>query len=316
MTTLQKYTYILKAFNERDERILTAYDETLQDELNLSSKQIGRMLDEIAMEYNNIEIFKQARRKAYKLVKPIDILEEALGTSEELGMVWEMVRKNDPDMFKTLEEHTKEHQSVYQFRSTPLEDFASLESKEVFKKLKDAIEKREYRKIKFFNEEKESESIKCLKLVFMNENWYLAYVDSDDILKYARISFIENVLYSHKSEQYQSYKVKKHLAFIDQTQNAMTLFGIKPQIATIKATANIAKYFKKDMKIFLSSQRYKEELTDGSVIFTLEYTQSLEILPFIQKWLPDLVILEPQVLKDEYITKLEKSIQNQKENHV
>jgi len=66
------------------------------------------------------------------------------------------------------------------------------------------------------------------------------------------------------------------------------------------------------MKKFLSSQNFKKKLEDGSVIFTLEYTQPLEILPFIQRWLPDLIILEPQELKDEYMQKLEDTISNLK----
>jgi len=66
------------------------------------------------------------------------------------------------------------------------------------------------------------------------------------------------------------------------------------------------------MKKFLSSQKFIEEKEDGSVIFTLEYTQSLEILPFIQRWLPDLIILSPQDLKEEYLEKLTQTINNLK----
>ena len=38
---------------------------------------------------------------------------------------------------------------------------------------------------------------------------------------------------------------------------------------------------------------------DGSVEFSVEYTQSIEILPFVKKWLPDLKILFPLSLKEE-----------------
>jgi len=90
----------------------------------------------------------------------------------------------------------------------------------------------------------------------------------------------------------------------------MTLFDREPQTATIKATSAIARYFKPNMKKFLSSQKFVEELDDGSVIFTIQYTQELEILPFVQKWLPDLVILEPRELRDAYIEKLQNGINN------
>jgi len=40
------------------------------------------------------------------------------------------------------------------------------------------------------------------------------------------------------------------------------------------------------------------------MIFEVKYTQPLEILPFIKKWIPNLVILSPDELKKE----LEKDI--------
>ena len=64
------------------------------------------------------------------------------------------------------------------------------------------------------------------------------------------------------------------------------------------------------MKKVLSSQKFIQENQDGSVLFSLEYTQPIEILPLIQKWLPDLIILEPKELKQEYIAKLEQTLQN------
>ena len=64
------------------------------------------------------------------------------------------------------------------------------------------------------------------------------------------------------------------------------------------------------MKKFLSSQKFQEELEDGSVLFRVEYTQSLEILPLIQKWMPNLIIVEPQELKEEYKQILMESLES------
>ncbi|SFV68128.1 hypothetical protein MNB_SV-13-1633 [hydrothermal vent metagenome] len=64
------------------------------------------------------------------------------------------------------------------------------------------------------------------------------------------------------------------------------------------------------MKKFLPSQKFKKKLADGSVLFTLEYTQELEILPFIQKWLPDLIVVKPLELKEAYVEKLKASLGN------
>ena len=58
------------------------------------------------------------------------------------------------------------------------------------------------------------------------------------------------------------------------------------------------------MKKFLQSQKFIEELEDGSVIFSLEYTQPLEILPFIQQWMPYMII-ENGEIKDILRTNME-----------
>ena len=90
----------------------------------------------------------------------------------------------------------------------------------------------------------------------------------------------------------------------------MTLYGSEKKVATIKATPAIAKYFDNGMKRFLPSQTFVSKEPDASVIFTLEYTQELEVLPFIQKWLPELVILEPLELRDAYVKKLNLTLEN------
>lgn len=44
LTTLEKYTYVLKEFNKRLDRTLDAYDEHLQDALGLGYRQVERIL--------------------------------------------------------------------------------------------------------------------------------------------------------------------------------------------------------------------------------------------------------------------------------
>ena len=78
--------------------------------------------------------------------------------------------------------------------------------------------------------------------------------------------------------------------------------------ARILASSRVSKYFKKGMKKFLSTQNFIKENEDGSVEFSLKYTQPLEILPFIKRWLPDLVILSPKELQEEMKKDLEKSL--------
>lgn len=308
--TLQKYYFILKEFDKRQDKTLSGYDEVLQEELSLSPKQIIRLIREISYEHESIVKLEGSKRESYKLIKPLDVVIETFDKSQEIGWLFNMAHDADPEIFKELEEFTKKDKHIYMFKNTPFEDINTIESKQSFQRLKRIIEARDYAKLKFIGDNEAHDNLKCLKLVFIDNNWYVAFVDSEERLRFGRINFIERVDYGAKSESFQPSTVAKQMKFLESVQNSMTLYSEEKKTAIIKATSFVAKYFQDGMKIFLSSQKFKERLDDGSVIFTLEYTQELEILPFIQKWLPDLIILEPQELKNAYVKKLNNSISN------
>ena len=309
MSTIQKYMFILEEINKRIDKTITAYDEILIDKLQLGTKQLGRLLDKVESEFDNITLLENTKKKTYKLIKPIDLFVEAFENSNDIGWFFNMAHDADPEIFKELEQFTNTQKHIYKFKNSPFEDVNSLESKLTFKRLKTAVELHEYRDIKFYHDDKIYKNLKCIKLIFMDNNWYIAYIDEEEILKFGRVSFIEEVTYSKGKDGYQKNSIKKQEKMIEENlQNSMTLFDKPIQTAVIKVHKPIAKYFEKDMKKFLSSQTFKEKLNDGSIIFTLEYTQELEILPFIQRWLPDLEILEPESLKKSYQKKLQKAI--------
>lgn len=201
------------------------------------------------------------------------------------------------------------------------EDFKDKKMNDFYNTLTEAIEKRLYLNLEFisFN----LQDVKPIKLIFIDNNWYLAleYYNEENgknTFSLNRLAFLKKIIilkeynYSDKNS-FQKSSIDKYLNFLPTIQNSLTLFDKEAQTATMKATPEIAKYFKQGMKKFFYTQKFKEKLEDGSVVFTIEYTQPLEILPFIQKWMPDLIILEPQELKDEYIQKLEKTLKNLKE---
>jgi predicted DNA-binding transcriptional regulator YafY len=141
------------------------------------------------------------------------------------------------------------------------------------------------------------------------KNFIYVLVDNDNRLRLVRISFIENITYASKSESYQLVSVKNELDFIDnRLQNSMSLYNTDVKTAELKALPSISRYFENDMKKFFATQQFKEKLEDGSIKFTIDYTQPMEILPFIQRWMPDIVILEPQELKVFYTKKLKDAI--------
>jgi predicted DNA-binding transcriptional regulator YafY len=128
-------------------------------------------------------------------------------------------------------------------------------------------------------------------------------VINQDDLQIIRIQFIQT-LSIHKTA-YKPKDFERYQRFLDNLQNAMTLYGVTPKKALLLASPNIARYFKPQMKKFLKTQKFIRELDDGSIEFELSYTQELEILPFIQKWLPDIKIIKPVELNDALKKKID-----------
>lgn len=304
ITTIRKYNIILEEFSLSQDKTLTAYDEALTNRLSQGTKQLGRLLADLESEFDAIIKIEGKKRDTYKLIKPVDLFVETFEHTDNIDWFFHMAHDADPEIFKALEGYTNKNKHVYKFINMPFEDIEELKSNGILKKLEVAVKLGEYRKIKFTGLEA-IDNLRCLKLIFIDNNWYIATSGEDDKVWLSRVSFIEEVSYTANSKKFPKASVKKQMDFIDNhIQNSLTRYDIPVKSATIKATPEKARYFEKGMKKFLSSQKFKEKLDDGSVVFTLEYTQPLEILPFIQKWLPHLVILEPQELKEEYINNL------------
>lgn len=222
-----------------------------------------------------------------------------------------MAHDADPDIFKELEQFTNENKKIYKFQNSPFEDLSTLEEKDIFKKLKRAVKNREYIKLKYKYDEEILDNLKCLKLLFIDNNWYLAFINDKNILKLARISFIQKVDYASKVESFQLASTKEQVLFLNnKLQNAMTLYGVETKVAILKVLPSIARYFEKDMKKFLITQKTIEKYKDGTIYISIEYTQPIEVLPFIESWMPNMIIMEPKELKDEYIRRLNITLTN------
>lgn len=294
---------------------ISSYDEHILDEFGCDKKTLERYLKEIESLYSHIVTIKKGKQNVWKLVSVSDIFNAFIQNSEDISQLFLMAQEFDPEILKELEKGTfskiaKNDENVFLFKNSIMEEVQSEHTKELFRNLKQAIKNNEYRDMVYaYATSKEYKNIKCLKLIFMDNNWYLAFINEAKRLEFARLSFIEKVTYASKNS-YQRKDIEPYLDFLKNIQNAMTLYGVKSKVATIKATPNIAKYFEAHMKKFLPSQSFKEKLDDGSVLFTVQYTQELEVLPFIQKWLPDLIVLEPKELQEAYVYKLQESLKN------
>ncbi len=300
---------------------ISPYDKAITDEFGCDKKTIERYLKEIESLYSHIITIKRSRKNVWKLITVSEIFEEFIKNSEEISQLFLMAQEFDPHIFKELEKGTlskiaKNDENVFLFKNSIMEEIQSQEAKRVFKSLKEAIKNHEYRDIIYNSKKQEKRfiDIKPIKLIFMDNNWYVATINQKREFNFFRMSFIKEVKKRASHHHFQTKELKPYIEFLSTVQNSMTIYGKERQKATIKALPPIAKYFETDMKRFLISQKFIKKEKDGSIFFTVEYTQELEILPFIQKWLPHLVIVEPQSLRDAFKKKLQEALKIYSDN--
>jgi predicted DNA-binding transcriptional regulator YafY len=225
------------------------------------------------------------------------------------------VYENNPSLLKDYETQNKkalerilrDDEEIYLFVNYPFESMDDEIFAKHFKILKTAVKNHEYKTIFYNYMQKEVlEDVKCLKIIYTDNNWYVAVETKEEKLRLLRIAFIEKLAYSKKLYFHKNV-LEKYTKFFKNIQNAMS-HNKNPKTAKLLASKNVAIYFKKGMKKFFPSQKYIKTLDDGSVEFSIDYTNEMEILPFIKKWLPDIKILEPQELKNRFLDDVKKCL--------
>ena len=278
--------------------------------------------------YDKISKERIGKEDYYKLLDKNSILFKLLNSTYDLSYIIYNINETNPTLFTHLDNDDKnelkkllkEDKNIFLFKSFIIEDLE--DNDENFAKLKKAIKNRKWQKITFKDEEgvlvyKENQEnkefvknkivAKPLKLIFVDNNWYLAIEDEEGRFGLVRLSFIKYLEDDIFKNTYQKKVLEKYDTYFKNLQNSMTLYGVDTKIAKLKASKDIKKYFKKDMKKFFPSQKFIEENEDG-IVFEILYTQPLEILPFIKRWLPNIEIIEPKELKEELKKDLEKAL--------
>ena len=302
---------IFNSTGEANERALRRYLSDIHElyrDIVLTEKKKKALTD------RSVTIYRvQNREKDVSTV-----LKFFMENSDDLGWVLQMIHENDPSFLKELdvndkyliEENIKEDEGIFVFKSSPFESFEESQTKGIFNNLKKAVKNHEYRSITYKkNKEEFLEDLKCIKMVYMNNNWYLATENEEKKFRFLRLSFIKKVGYSKNDKiTFQASRVDHYHDFFASVQNAMTLQNTQFKKATLKASPGMSLYFKENMKPFFPSQEYVKTEEDGSIVFTVEYTQPLEVLPFIKQWLPDIEIVAPEKLKQFFINDMQKSM--------
>ncbi len=300
----------------------------LQAELEVDERTLRRYLDEIHQTYDNIVVSEKRSlerggrkvtiyRVADRQRDVSEVFRFFLESADDLSWLLQLVHENDPMLLSDYAKESrdrltavlKEEEGVFQFVGTPFENLDDPKLKEVFRTLRSAVKNREYRTIEYcYKKSERLVDLKCLKLFHMNGNWYLAVETKEGAFRFLRLAFIKRVGYAKKSF-YQAKVLEKYVSFFEKVQNPMTL-NAPFKTARLLASPRVALYFEDGMKPFFPSQKFIETHEDGSVEFSLKYTQPMEILPFVKQWQPDLKILEPQELRDLLVQDLNDALTN------
>jgi len=285
------------------------------DKLACKEKTLERDLKELKVYFpDQITTYTRERKTYYKVFETKDLLFEFLSKTDDVTWIIQFINETDKEFFKELEDDLKKKlenivgkkRDIFLYHNSPFEELQDEDTKQFFVTLKHAIKERKYQNIDYhYNNYRKFEEVQCLKLIFMENNWYVAVATQEKKIFFLRIPFIKKIRASSNTASYQLAQLNRYIDFFKTFQNPMSLYGKEKHIAHILALPDNAKYFKPNMKKFLSSQTIIRENSDGSIEFTLEYTQPLEVLPLIKRWLPSLKILSPKSLEDALRADLE-----------
>ncbi|MCF6245433.1 MAG: WYL domain-containing protein [Sulfurovum sp.] len=314
---------------------LYSQDVMLQEEFfektgETAERGLRRYLEDIYNLYGHIVLIEKKKKelndRKVNVYRVMDIKQDVnkifkffIENSDDLSWILQMIHENDPSFLKDMssdektkiEKSLKKDEGIFVFKSNPFENLEDTNQKEIFKTLKKAVKNHEYRSIEYEKNKAETlENLKCLKLVYINNNWYLATENEEKAFRLLRLSFMKRVHYAKDKATFQLNRVEYYANFFLTVQNALTLANTPFKKATFKASPKIAIYFKESMKPFFPSQEFVSTEEDGSIVFTVEYTQSMEILPFVKQWQPDITIVSPDSLKKTLIKDLRRAVEN------
>jgi Fe2+ or Zn2+ uptake regulation protein len=300
----------------RTHRTTTAHNQVLEQLLNLGQRQVKRYLD-ILVEDKVLHATKEGKRSVYTLITKESVSVHL--TKKDMQFFPQLFDLNfnefDEKSLDRINQMFVAASEILLGRLPITEDLQDERFKTIYTAFKSAIKNHSYMRI-WLSDEGLLDEVKPIRIVFIDNNWNLAFQTKDPkngekIFRFCRFSFIDKWEFIIKGKTRASFHVKEiqsYEAFLGTVQNGLSLYGVPAQTATIRATPAVAKYFDHGMKKFLPSQNFLSKKADGSVIFTLDYTQPLEIFILIRRWLPELIILEPASLIEAYCADLRETI--------
>ena len=210
---------------------------------------------------------------------------------------------NDNDK-KILNKKAKEKNDVYEFKNRPFETRKS--DTALFHTLEHNIKYKKSILIEYENTDNSFFKIEVrpYKILFMNDNFYIACANDKYIYSTYRISKIKSI-----KELGKKFNVNPEIEqFIKDIQTPFSSYTQGYRSKLIKIVIKVKKdkaYFFKAKK-YLISQEIEDEDSNGNLIITYAVTQEREVEELIKKWLPSIKVIQPLSLK----TKIENELKS------
>ncbi len=191
----------------------------------------------------------------------------------------------------------KKSQECYLFLTKPYESKKS--NVTLLKEIERAIEWRRYIVLEYkVDNDIKNYRLKPYKIVFMNENFYLACENTDEeyLFSIFRLTQIQSITLETKT-----FHINPDIEeFIKHMQTPFSKYrpGFRNHLidVVVEVESEKAKFFK--AKHFLPSQRVIETKDDGSLLLSFKVTQEMEMEELVKKWIPYMRVIEPQSLKE------------------
>lgn len=312
---------LLKRFNDGQKICI---DTLEKDELwqGKSEKTIRRDLD-VIKEYfpNAFELIRGGRgeRGCYKAItqstfdnflKPdaLSLLVQTFNIAQRSDLFENFDMNKDERQI--LNSKINEINRCYEFKNKPLE--SKKDDYKLFKKLEFAIEHQKYIVLEYptTNGLFEKKEVKPYKIIFMQENFYLACEVEHEMYEFSmfRISKIRSCEDTQKTYQ----KNPDIIEFIKFMQTPFSLYrqDFRKYLIDVVIEVDKSKAFFFRAKKFLRSQAILDTKENGNLLVSFKVTQFQEIDTLIKQWLPYVHVIEPLELKEQICNELKGYIEN------
>jgi predicted DNA-binding transcriptional regulator YafY len=199
---------------------------------------------------------------------------------------------------KILESKIKDSKKYYEFKNKPFENFKS--DNVLLKELESKIKHQKYINIQYdINGKINKFEVKPYKIVFINENFYLACEIEHEILEFAmyRLSKIKSIEDTPKTF-HKNIEIEN---FIKDMQTPFSTYkrDYKKNLINVVLDVDKSKAFYFENKKYLKSQELIEKKEKGNLLLSFKVTQEMEIEELVKKWIPFVKVIEPISLRDK-----------------